>query len=391
MKRRHSSPRGAAAIETAITMVVLVPLTFYALFIQDFLSYKLEGQEPTVVAPWDFVTPDYMRNNAFGITGMNRLKYCDHTAAYDSYNRDFDCDNIGGALGGVAPDSSVTGSSPANMGHHHATGAHQCWLGGGQQITCTINRQAGLPELFAAGPAFNFGTSDWNNGGMAVCSARLNVFNSIIPKSLSSEGGWLWDRAQLTDKTRFGRKGGGDTQGLTGWDDQYGFNDIHLDGTSGDGSGTGTGSWLLNTEEVALLVDPWALTHIQDITPHSFAVKGKFPLSAIVPGGARGVDQYHPLLDRTGHYYNYYADKNSAVSNSNNWHDAMTKRDLLDPVSNEDVTGDYLGSVPVMWKKELTRRADAPSSGYASGWEDTRMQNVTRPTAYPPAWGPKGK
>jgi hypothetical protein len=53
--------RGAAAVETAVTMIVLVPLIFYTLFLEDMLAYKLENQEPGIVAAWDYTTNDYMK------------------------------------------------------------------------------------------------------------------------------------------------------------------------------------------------------------------------------------------------------------------------------------------------------------------------------------------
>ena len=51
----RSNRRGQAAVEMAITMVLLIPLIFFALFLQDFAYYKLEGQEPIVSATSDYV------------------------------------------------------------------------------------------------------------------------------------------------------------------------------------------------------------------------------------------------------------------------------------------------------------------------------------------------
>ena len=37
--------------ELAVTMVLLVPLILYTLFLEDLLAYRLENQEPTITAP----------------------------------------------------------------------------------------------------------------------------------------------------------------------------------------------------------------------------------------------------------------------------------------------------------------------------------------------------
>lgn len=380
---RNLGNRGAAAVEMAVTMVVLIPLIFYALFLQDFLYYKLEGQEPTLSAAWDHVTPDYMRSSPAGIGNMNRLKYCDHTAAYDSYNRDFDCDatySLSGNSGG--PGITVSATGHGDLGHHHAVGAHACWLGGGQQVQCTVWASVGQNLFPASRPFLTFNGSQWNQGGMASCSARLNVFNSIIPEMISAEGGWLWSQTRLTNKTQFGRSGGGNRAGDKEWDEGYNFNDVHLDGMIGTITSSlgGGGSWIFATESVSLLVDPWALTDIKDINSH----EGSPLTSYAPPGRVPGVDVYHPLLDRTANYYNYYAA--AALLQSNAWHLAMRKAEFLDDASQRDVSGDHLESVPVTWNSLKPRPGF--QGGFASGYADSRMPGVIREDKYPTAWGP---
>ncbi len=354
--------RGSAAVEMAITMVVLIPLIFYMLFLEDFLYYKLEGQEPVISAAWDHVIPNYMEPpGPDKITGMNQLKYCDHTAAYDSYDRDFECFGSGDGLG-----------------HHNATAAHQSWEGGGQQITCEFSSdgRAAAEGMFPDKPPFkNFIHSNWNRGGLVTCSDRLNVFNTLIPKSISAEGGWLWGTKELTSKTQYGKSGGGNRAGDGKWDENYSQADVQSDGQEG-----GEGSWLFVTERLVMMVDPLALTHITEVSPDF----GGAAATEVKPGKVKGEDRYHPLLDRTGNYYNYYAE--AAVGFADDWNEAMQRAEFLDKASQIDTAGDHLGSVPVMWKPQLQR--EAKPEGFASGYADERMKQVQRGKTYPSAWGP---
>ena len=373
---------GAAAVEMAITMVVLIPLIFLALFLEDFIYYRLNGQEPLIAAAWDHITPDYM-TTAPDVGGMNRLKYCDHTAAFDSYDKEFDCQGAGGAEEPGDGDMA-TGGASADIGHHHATGAHQCWLGGGQQVKCGINKLGGNGIVVGSAMQQFFG-SPWNKGGIATCSAQLNVFNWIIPKGISKGGGWLWSKKATTNRTQFGKKGGGSRDGEKSWGSDYGIGDAHKDGSSvqatdnqGDGEGE-MGSWLMSKEQHAVLVDPWALTHIDAVSPLS----GSPLTNSLYPGQTPGVDApYNPLLSRTGFYYRKYGE--SAISTGKGWHDDM--KDFLSSESGEDGKGDNLESVAVMWKPEKTR--PGYKKGFASGYQDSRQGSYSG-DGFPVTWGPK--
>lgn len=391
---KRTQPRGAAAVEMAITMVVLIPLIFYALFLQDFVYYRLNGQETLVAAAFDHVTPDYMKNNP-DVGGMNRLKFCDHTAAYDSYERDFECEEGSGGSGGPGgPGVGVSGGS-GGLGHHHAVGSHQCWIGGGQELECGVSKGVEVAMLPTATPFMMFFGTDWNRGGMATCSAQLKVTNFIIPRMLSSEsGGWLWSKKKLTDRKQVGSSGGGERSGDE-WNEGYGIGTFHSDMTGGEfsaqegpGDGEGElGSWLLSKEEMSVLVDPWALTKIDEIDAHE---GGPFLTTFLPPGTIPGNDMTHPLLDRTGNYYNHYA--KDAAKAGMDWHSDMVDKHFLDTFSGYDAIGDQLKSVPVTWKKNKPKpgfSGGAQGPGKASGYADSRAPGANRPNKYPQYWGPQ--
>lgn len=388
MKTR-TMKRGQAAVELAITMIMLVPLIFFALFLQDFAYYKTEGQEPVVTANSEFITPDFMKgeNFAWNVQHFNRLKYCDHTAGYDSYDRDYECDNAGGSgSSGSGGSFGVTGGSAGEMGHHHATGAHQCWIGGGQQVSCSVSKGVEVAMLPASQPFMTYFTSaagPWNTGGIAVCSAQLKIFNWVIPRQLGAKGAWSMQDSKaseagnlaLGDKAQFGDGSGKDVTGTQReWKDSYDFKSIHSDGEGSDAMG----SWLLAKQEYAVMTDPWALTHISAINPH----EGSPITTFLPPGKIPGMDFYHPLLDRTGNYYNYYA--KDAADKAMDWQKDMKDKDFLDEFSGWDVAGDEMHSVPVTWMPAKPR---SRNNGYASGYEDSRQQSANRSQKYPSTWG----
>lgn len=331
-------PRGTAAVEMAVTMVLLVPLILYTLFLQDLLNYKLENQEPTIVAGWDHITTDYMTSTA-DVGGMNRLKYCDHSAAYDSYtDKDYDCE-------------SAT--------HHQAPTAHQCWItAGGEQVQCTVIRDEGDSTDRPSGSfhGWVYGKfHSWSKGGMAVCSARLAVMNYFLPNTFMN---WF-SRVDVTDKERFEQDAHADKDATT------------VDNT-----------WVLVKEYFAVMADPWALNHIGEVEPGDFDAMTGGGAGSRVPGKVQGEDYYHPLLDRTGHFYKYYGNRRG-LADAESWRTSVSG--LLSEYAQIDTIGDHLGSVPVSWKPEKTR---SESAGYASGWADQRMSRSNRPNRFPAGWGP---
>lgn len=391
--KTHRAARGQAAVELAVTMIMLVPLIFFALFLEDFAYYKTEGQEPVVAAASDFVIPDYMKAAPTDgdLARFNRLKFCDHTAGYDSYDVQFECNAPpgGGGSGGAGGGLSTTGESGAQMGHHHATGAHQCWLGGGKELHCNISKGVDALAIPASQPFLTFYGTNWNNGGIAECTAQLKIFNWIIPRQLGQKGAW-WnktagkapggggggdqDQLALQGKGQFANGSGDVTGDQREWKD-YNFQQIHDDGKNN----TQMGSWLLDEVKLQTVVDPWALTHIAAINPH----EGSPITTFLKPGLIPGTDFYHPLLDRTGNYYNYYA--GDAADKAMDWQKDMKDKDFLDEFSGWDVAGDEMHSVPVTWMPAKPR---SRNSGYASGYEDSRQQSANRSNKFPSTWGP---
>ncbi len=159
---RVGEERGGAMVETAISMLVIVPVVLYSVFLQDALSYKLDLQEAITAAVWDYTTQDYQAKSTSDIQNtvqhVNRLTWCNHTSIYDSYDRGYDCND---------------------EGHHQAVAAHACWYGdGAHQVTCSID--TGYADFYFQ-PAITEFQSRFNKGGFVKCDARLSVANYLVP------------------------------------------------------------------------------------------------------------------------------------------------------------------------------------------------------------------
>ncbi|MGV3621854.1 MAG: hypothetical protein ACO1OB_13605 [Archangium sp.] len=371
--------RGAAAVETAVTTIVLVPLILYTLFLEDLLYYRLENQEPTIVAGWDYLTNNYMKaGDKRDIGRLNRLKYCDHTAAYDSYEQPYDCTGTDTGpsgnedSGGGSQSYDVGGSAGGNdRGHHNATAAHQCWIveGGADQVRCTVSK-GNDATLFREQAAVLYSQSGWNQGGTVQCNARLGVMNYMLPNKvwgLMGMTGSGSDKA-ISSKGR-NNAGAGDSATFDQIQSKTSDTSVHADKSNT------ANAWILRQESFGVMADPWALNLVDEKVEPS---TGSPITSFIKPGQIPGQDIHHPLLDRSGHYYNdYMKDGNKAAKD---YFDQMTDflQDSMVFGANMDglgpLGGDKPDTLPVYWDKDVQR---SNNGGKASGYEDSRQAQAS--------------
>lgn len=378
MKRFVSKPRrGAAAVELAVTTIVLVPLILYTLFLEDLLSYRLENQEPGIVANWDYITNDYMKGNLKDVGRLNRLKYCDHTAAFDSYNVGYDCNgqSVDGASGepggsgdngGGSFDVSGGGGGGSPEGHHQAGGAHQCWIvPGADQLRCYVDKNGGMSQVMSTNSSMIYLQSGWNKGGVVDCRARLGVMNYMLPNK-------VWGLMGMTKAKGDGKQAGSGGQSISGGkgrmqegmafdqlDARTSDNNIH-----GDAANGAANTWILREEHLYMLHDSWALNDIDKVTPST----GAPAPAGLVPG----TDVIHPLLDRSAWYFNQF--NGDATQKAKDYADDMKDNFTNDFAAQDGVGGiggDNPKTLPVFWDKPNNRKAD--KDGFASGWTDTRQ------------------
>lgn len=352
--RRHR--RGAAAVELAVSVIFLVPLIMYMHFLQEMLIMKLNGQEAAVQASWDFTILDYgseVRDSANSkYARFSRLTYCDHTAAYDSYDRDYDCED---AI------------------HHKSMTAHECWIGKdaaayGGQVRCFISRQDPLSPSGAAASA----VAGFGQGGLLTCSSRLGIMNYYLPNSFLNNfrkgkgftvnvdaSGVKKDR----QKSRWAPTGG--AIDMTGGQAPAPQDDAHNDRKNAKENGEtslGSNYWRLAKTEHAMLADPWALG----------LEGGKNDISNINPNVPSAFNKSHPLYARIAAAYKTAG---GALTKAEDWNKAIQNAGMISGDSRQDGQGDNLSTAAAAFKKN-DREQGFNNDHWAAQWGDSRVRQT---------------
>jgi hypothetical protein len=220
--------RGAASVEMALSMIVLIPIFLYSIFLDDLLRYSLDAQEAALSTVWDFTTQDYTVSAGPNVQRNARLTFCDHESGLDR------TDKKGG-------DGSYLDCSDPD--HHKAVVAHVCWLNDDEskarQITCSA------PDTGAGGsmePRHRMYQGQFTNGGLIQCDAKAVVENYMLPEQFMPQ----FSKEQKLVKHKW--------QG-----------DVHGNAQAGR---TET-AYFLKAQQMSLITDTWALTKEADEEPGS--------------------------------------------------------------------------------------------------------------------------
>ncbi|HZH13872.1 MAG TPA: hypothetical protein VE057_05875 [Archangium sp.] len=269
--RHHSKQRGAASVEAAISMLIIIPAFMYALFLDDLLRYAADLQEAVVSTPWDFAGQNYTQPGSRGLKGnasntkpyggnlevqhQARLMYCDHESSGDSYTgtSDYtvDCDS---------------------ENHHQgkALSGHVCWLNeGAHQVTCEpVKKDVGL---LGASLYQDYMSEFSKAGGMYECHGQEVVENYLLPKNFLQE---FAGDVQMT-KENWSNNGGS----------------IHGNAQAGKKET----AYYLAEQRFAVVMDSWAVNE----TPEAEGELEKQAIDlAVAPGTKSG-----PLYDRVDLVY----------------------------------------------------------------------------------------
>ncbi len=334
MKALKQTRRGAASVELAVSMIFLVPLIMYMIFLQDMLIMKLNGQEAAVQASWDFTILDYTSAQpADGIANFSRLTYCDHSAAYDSYDNKFECNDVR---------------------HHKAMTAHECWTGVdhknyGGQVKCSSS------EPLTPNGAATSAVADFGNGGVVTCSSRLGIVNYYLPNSFlnnfrGGKGFAVNVDASGKNKTRMKSRWAVGIAGTPSDQDEVHkmVEDQNVLEEKGDTS-LGSNYWRLALTEHAMLVDSWALGPTGGIDPTA-------------PGSG-------PLYDRIEAAYDTASD---ATEKAEEWNEEIEDQEMLAEESRDDIVGDDVTTAAAAFEPNS---AQQPFGGHwAAQWGDSRVQ-----------------
>ncbi|WNG40254.1 hypothetical protein F0U60_46020 [Archangium minus] len=344
---RHSRQRGAASVEAAISMLIIIPAFMYALFLDDLLRYAGDLQEAVVSTPWDFAGQNYTQPGSRGLGshkpksepngGMTltqhqaRLMYCDHESSGDSYdgNADYvnDCDS---------------------EDHHKgkALSGHVCWLNdGAKQVTCDpVKPQVGL---LGANLYQNYMNEFSKAGGLYECYGREVVENYLLPKSFLQE----FAGNQGLSKENWNNNG----------------SSIHDNAQEGDVDT----AYYLAEQHFAVLMDSWAVNE----TPDKTEGEGEEKLTLeVAPGTKSG-----HLYDRVNHVYSGNTG-HKVFSPLVTTFIAQASSKLLSPKVITDVEGDTLDN-PSKPNVSLTKVGTSPpeqeieqdedsAKYYSTPWKD---------------------
>lgn len=337
--RKWSPRRGQAAVEMAVTMIVLIPIIFYSLFLEDLLVFHLEWQEAIVVSPWEPSFIDYVEKKNPSIMAMryNRVAYCDHTVANDTFNATTDCDDAK---------------------HHVAMTAHQCWLGGGKQVTCGKDTSIGKDIQTDYYDKFN-------GGGLVHCTARLNVSNWFIINRFRNFGKELVesDRERHQDSEDKHTVGKSTTES-TGWvfggqGESGGASSGGEAGDDGAEEDTPASTGGRNTDDYfSVLHDPWAVNRVD-----SFSNMAKVST--------------HKIYERMSMYYKLQIVKD-ATDKAKDFGQGLVDDEILgDKALKETDEGDDVTNPDMSFSAGDHKRAAIPNAmDYSAAWPDQRQQDT---------------
>lgn len=376
MRTQHrAARRGQAAVELAVMMVVIVPLVFYTLFLQDLLSYRLDQQETIVAPPWDFSIVNYQKDRgkerAHEIGSNNRKTFCDHTSAYNTYsNYNNDC------------------NGQEALEHHKSLAAHACWVafGNNGQVQCAIDDGVGRPT----GPQFDGFTAfydNWNRGGLAHCTARLGVFNKFITQTFLQAGGGGASQVKVTrlkaHKDEGGPSGKGPSAALAQSHKVSIEDDPLLPKEQPQEVCTGDDQLCLQREFFAVLQDSWAVStgletrnrEIENMDPNVW--RDRLTDECTTRDCrlfTRKEDTIHPLFDRAATFYATHRDQ-AAVAQD--YIERLKDSRVLADEIGQDSVGDNLMTPTMNWNDSPLRptRRGCGNCGWNSGGIDQRQQD----------------
>lgn len=246
--RRARAERGAAMVEMAISMLLIIPIFLYALFLDDLLRYRLNQQEAVVSTLWDFTVQSYDHplptyspgldpGGATQVQRNSRLMFCDHESGLEHYN---------------SSDKQTGEMTDCSSTEHHkgtAVVAHECWLNGNaHQITC--EQPDGAVGALSDSLWRKVQSGEHANGGMFSCSGNLIVENYLLPRSFLQE---FAGKENTLSKEK--------------WDD---------DGNAHDNAKKGTAqtAYYFDKDQFALVADSWAYAATQQIRPGEKGASG---------------------------------------------------------------------------------------------------------------------
>lgn len=317
--------RGQAVIELSLLLIVMIPIIFYTLFLDDLLRHRLDLLESVVSSPWDFVAIDQQDSNGAAIGRLEALSWCDHTIAYNSYEKGYEC---------------------SNDIHHKAFTAHVCWVvKDGQQVSCSTDKDS--PKIDDE--------AKYNGGGITTCSARAGVFNYFIVQSLL---GGKFSQVKLTPK-----------ETMTGSaHSHYGAVSANI--------------YMLEGQKFGVLHDTWTVNHepgdtkLKNLDPGGLGglIGGMIGGAVGGLGGLLGGGGAASFEDRVKVYYDKYGKDSNAFDDAKDFFKKLDDEKLIkDSADDDGISGDDVKTLHLSFD-------EAPGHDFgghtSSAWSDSRVQGT---------------
>jgi hypothetical protein len=311
---RRLKARGQAVLELSLLLIVMVPIIFYSLFLDDLLRYRLDLLESVVSSPWDFAAIDQQENNGGNVAQFERHAWCDHTYTYNSYDIDYECD------------SSPTNANGGAGRHHKAFTAHVCWLvEGGQQIECSTDDSTGKID----------DNAKYNGGGVTTCSARAGVFNYFIVQQA------MVGFTNMTNLTKAEHMSGA----------------VH-----GHFGAASANIFMLEKQQFALLHDDWATKTPDDVDA----------MFDFLPDFSDLLGQGKTFKGRVKIYY----DKFAKFDEADDFFDKIKDDKLIDEGADDDGLGDDPSTLHMSFNKDPGHGFGIITKHTSSAWSDQRVQDT---------------
>lgn len=338
--------RGAAAVEMAVSLIVLVPVFLYALFLDDLLRYSLDVQEAAVSTVWDFTVQDYTselptagtrskgpKGGLSVVQKQARFMFCDHESGIDSFDQQTYTE--GSETFQSYPDCQETG-------HHQALVAHVCWINDqAKQVTCE-HPEKNVGEL--GDRLHGSFQGQFTHGGLFKCSAIAVVENYLLPKKFLNNGFSKVDLSKKFWTTKDGKS-------------------VHQNSEEG----ADDTAYYIKQQQLAILADTWATTRPDNQRP------GAPPPEPKSGDDGEPLDQRH-LLKEVTHLYKAANEYKTLESESDGFLD-QAKQELLSskvPPSGGDPKEPTVAISPVGEDEPTEKISQAGSSAsyFNTEWKD---------------------
>lgn len=311
--KRYTS-RGQAVVEMSLLLIVLIPIIFYTLFLDDLLRHRVDLLEGIVSSPFDFAAINQQDNKSFNLAQTERHAWCDHTYTYNSYDIDYECD------------SDPNNTNGGKGRHHKAFTAHVCFVvPGGQEIECAPDDSVAKIDENAS----------YNGGGVTTCSARAGVFNYFIVQQAMAG---FTNEKELTDAK-------------------------HLRGEVHSHFNTGENIFMLEKQQFGVLHDDWAMKLPDD-------ADSVFDLLPSLP--SFGADE-KSFKGRVTIYY----DKFKKFDDADDFFEKLDDEKLIkDSADDDGMSGDDPKTLHMSFNKTPGHNFGLITTHPSSAWSDQRVQDT---------------